>query len=348
HQNEGKVFVDKLPIESTVYVEPKSAGSRTERVFHFHIDGQQNYSTDKELPKLLSPQKWSQLKGRYLKSGFDECLRDNKLIAVYEDYWHQKWLHFLNAIDENALITKHKPQFVSFGGPVADIMATRYDNAFNWTVTALMVKGTIYLLKTGPQRSTSFEYNDWKYSALNMYHMITDRDDNRKNEYEKHFAINCLDVESHRLLTLNEVRAVDDKHREVDLKISKPARTAWERNYFTGKKLLRFWCKGWVQGMDRVVVANIHKQNNYKVLDVEARDVSRMLGQSQGKWSDRKCIEFLNSFLTFVKTCITDENTVYEFDYKTDREFVECKSYTKGSDIQSIDTLLRDGLKISD
>ena len=63
HQDQGKVLIDKLRVRTTGLV-AQSAGSRTERVFHFHTDGQHSYSTDKELPKLLSPQKWSELEGR--------------------------------------------------------------------------------------------------------------------------------------------------------------------------------------------------------------------------------------------------------------------------------------------
>ncbi|CAG2174546.1 unnamed protein product, partial [Oppiella nova] len=303
HEDQGKVLIDKLRVRTTGLV-AQGSGSRTERVFHFHTDGQHNYSTDKELPKLLSPQKWSQLEGRHMESGYEECLQNDGLITDYDKYWHQKWHHFLKAIHDNHLIAKYKPQFVSFGGPVADIMATRFDNAFNWMVTAVRVKGIIYLLKTGNRRPIVLEPNAWTYCALNFLHSITDRDDNRKNEYEKHFAINCLDVDSHRLLTLNEVKAVDDKHQEVDLKLVRAIRSARNHN-FMSKKLLKFWSKAWVQGMDQIVMANIEDDNH--ILDVEVRYVSQMPEQTHGKWSDDRCIEFLNRFLSFAKTCITED-----------------------------------------
>jgi hypothetical protein len=136
---EKKSLIDKMKINSNLIFEIKSFDS-FQQLFHFCIDRNGNYDSMKSIPKQLIIENKTHLRID-LEIGFIESFDNNKLITDYSDYKQKKWNYFLKCLDENQLISKIKPDFVSFGGPVADIMATVYDSGIHWKVLAQMFRG---------------------------------------------------------------------------------------------------------------------------------------------------------------------------------------------------------------
>lgn len=136
---EKKSLIDKMKINSNKIFEIKNFHS-FERLFDFCIDCDANYDSMKSIPKQLIIENKTHLRID-LEIGFIESFDNNKLITDYSDYKQKKWNYFLKCLDENQLISKSEPNFVSFSGPVADIMATVYDSGINWKVLAQMFRG---------------------------------------------------------------------------------------------------------------------------------------------------------------------------------------------------------------
>jgi len=136
---EEKVLINRIQINSNKIIQIKSF-DQFKQLKHFCINGDKNYDSSKPIPKLLLPQIKTNL---YLdlEKGFIQCFDNNKLITDYSDYKHKKWIYFLKCLDEYQLISEERPNFVSFGGPVADIMSTVYDSGIHWKVLAQMFRG---------------------------------------------------------------------------------------------------------------------------------------------------------------------------------------------------------------
>jgi len=261
-----------------------------------------------------------------LEIGFNDCLQNYGLIDDYGLYRDKKWEHFLQAIKDNNLVDKYKPEFVSFGGPVADILATVYDTSIEWKISAEKTNDVIYLFKSRNERVRGEYFTKQSlrrsYCGLKFLHLVTDRNDNELNESDKCFAINCVDFVGHKVLTLNEFDAIDDDNKAVDIKMVQRISSAKDQDFFVRKKLLRFWSKACVQGIDRLVIGNI-ESNNY-LLDIEERKVEDIPEDCAHKWSDINCLNFLNRFFAFVKSCITEEKVVFEFHFRSGEEYVVC------------------------
>ncbi|CAG2113446.1 unnamed protein product [Medioppia subpectinata] len=353
--------VDRLSIRSRGLIDNKWDESK-QRVLHFSIDCDQKYDTTKELPKLKASEEWPQLSTTDLETGFADCVEDNGLITDYEAYRELKWQSFHRALKDNDLIDKYKPQFVSFGGPVAEIMATVFDTSNNWKVSAQLTSGVIYFYKTRSERQQNpysvGNASRRTYCGLNFLHLITDREDIKMNEFHKFFGINCVTLDSHKLLTLNEIDAIDDNERPVDLKLVEESRSLRDDSYFEKKKSLRFWSKAWLQGMDEVVMATI---SHNVLMDIDSKKVPELAEMGSRYWSSDQCIHFLIRFLSFMKTCITDENMIYDFSFRRGDDSVECikqplndsnailpNSCTQESNVKDLETILDASLKISD
>lgn len=144
-KTEDKTLINSIKIKTNKLIENIVFDS-IERVSHFWIDGHNNYNTSKGLPKLNLPENCRKM-DLDLEEGFDDCFKNDGLIQDYYQYRDKKWEHFLQTIKDNDLVDKYKPQFVSFGGPIADILATVYDTSIEWKMTAQKTNGLTLLLQ---------------------------------------------------------------------------------------------------------------------------------------------------------------------------------------------------------
>ncbi|XP_054164719.1 uncharacterized protein LOC128962371 [Oppia nitens] len=338
NQKPRSVLVDKFKMRSNKVIDNCDKQLDITRVDNFVIDERLEVKDSKEFPKLKTIKELFEFQRIDLEIGFKECLANNGLIADYEIYRTKKWYHYLQRTKEYNLITKYKPKFVSFGGPVADIMATIYDTHIGWKISAEMVNDVIYFYKTRHERSQydnpSDRVNRRSYCLLNFFQLATDRDETDKSEYIKHFAINCVQLGSHRLMTLNEVDAIDDNGQSVDLKLVNLIRGSRDQQFFEKKKLLRFWSKAFIQGMDKIVIANI--DDNY-LKDIEVRKVSEIPESGASYWSSGRCIELLKRFLKFMKSNVKEERIVYDFDFNRGEEYVACYQTNDGKHVIPVD-----------
>jgi len=91
------------------------------------------------------------------------------------------------------------------------------------------VLGVIYLLKIQAESHfdrTYGEVNKQSFCRLKFLYFITDRKDNEINEFEKHFVINSFKLDSHKVLTLNEIDAIDQNGKTVDVKVVEAIKTS--------------------------------------------------------------------------------------------------------------------------
>ena len=188
----------------------------------------------------------------------------------------------------------------------------------------------IYFFKTRNERLQNEYFSNRSqrrsYCGLKFLHLITDRDDNQLNEFEKCFAINCIEFGLHKILSLNELDAIDDSvSRCVDIKLIQKICSAKDQEFFQKKKLLRFWSKAAVQGIERIVIGNMN--SNHYLEDIEERKVETIPDLCAHKWSHIHCMGFLNRFFTFMKECMTEENIIYEFHFKSGEDFVVCNRF---------------------
>ncbi len=169
------------------------------------------------------------------------------------------------------------------------------------------------------------EVNKCSFCGLKFLYFITDRNETQINEFEKHFVIKSFKLDSHKLLTLNEIDAIDQNGKAIDVKVVEAIKTSKSQEFFNRKKLLRFWSKCSVQGIDKIVIGN-RNSNNF-LIDIEEREVKSIPENCSAYWSDSKCIEFLDRLLHFMKKCITEEMIVYEFSFNRGEEFVSCNRF---------------------
>jgi len=134
--------------------------------------------------------------------------------------------------------------------------------------------------------------------------------------------INSFKLDSHKVLTLNEIDAIDQNGKTVDVKVVQTIKTSKSQEFFNRKKLMRFWAKASVQGIDQLIFGN-RNSDNY-LIDIEEREVDKIPELCSAYWSDKKCTEFLNRLLDFMKKCITEEIIIYEFTFNRGEECVEC------------------------
>ena len=210
---------------------------------------------------------------------------------------------------------------VSFGGPVADILTAANNYLFGDIFRAQMHENVIYLWKTWGLGQTSRSSDPLMYSRLNLLHLTTDRRvDEINSEYDKYFAINLIEYESHRLLTLSEVDAIDDNESIFGINTSRLIRSAKDQQFFSQNKLLRVWSKAVIQGSDRCLIANTSNDNI--LADIQVYKVSDILESTANYWSHIVSIDFLNRFLTFVKNTVINDKNIYEFVFNRGRKYV--------------------------
>ncbi len=112
-----------------------------ESLMHFSIDSQLNYL---EKDPFLNSIYYK--KGLNLEEGFNEAVVKQKLITNYDKYRNQKWTHFLKCLIDNQIIAKERPDFVSLGGLISDVLIAVYQEfQRNETLFALRFRGFDYL-----------------------------------------------------------------------------------------------------------------------------------------------------------------------------------------------------------
>jgi hypothetical protein len=140
-----KLFIKKMRFSCDSTYDEFNNFDSFENLMHFSIDSQLNYLENKSIPKLDLPQERTRLRLN-LEEGFNEVVVKQKLITNYNNYRNQKWTHFLKCLIDNQIIAKEKPDFVSFGGLISDVLSAFYlDFQPNETLFALRFRGFDYL-----------------------------------------------------------------------------------------------------------------------------------------------------------------------------------------------------------
>lgn len=309
----------------------------TDRVTHFWIDTRMEYNLSKPLPKLNFPDNPEDIEFD-LTEGFDEW----DLINDYSSYRDLKWSYLLRTIRDQALIDRYEPDFVSFGGPLAEIMATIYDTGIGWKVWAQKINGlsthsadcrycfewfviaslgVIFIRKIQTERvKTDHQLKQFQkdsFAILKYLHFLTDKKYDNMSEAVKCFVVNSLELADHKILSLSEIHVVDDSDRIVEAKLLERPNNM---DHYLKKKLLRFWTKALVQGAERLVVGT--KLSN-SLVSVEELTMDKIVKQCAKKWSAKYCFDSLNRFLHFLKQCLNDDN-VHELVYNRGEESIQC------------------------
>jgi hypothetical protein len=115
---------------------------------HFSIDSQLNYLENRSIPKLELPQERTRLRLN-LEEGFNEAVDNQILITDYDKYRNQKWTHFLKCLIDNQIIVKEKPDFVSFGGLISDVLSAVYQHFLPNEMRKTQRKMTLFALSFG-------------------------------------------------------------------------------------------------------------------------------------------------------------------------------------------------------
>ena len=210
-------------------------------------------------------------------------------------------------------------------------MKTPYDSRDKWLIQAVKFNGVIYLCKTRKEQKFQGKHGEvtqQSYCTLKFVWMFTDRDENQMNEHEKYFVVWKSQFGDHKMLTFNEIVAVDGLGQFIDMKVIPSYFTFdYEKATFKSKKafrqrMLKWWCNSIISGNKQVVIG---KRNVNNILtEIETKTMEDIVNYSKPHWSQHKCMDFLNRFLDFIKQNVNDELEVYQFDYNTGQDYINC------------------------
>jgi hypothetical protein len=164
-------------------------------------------------------------------------------------------------------------------------------------------------------------------------HLVTDRSNLNTNDFERHFSIGKFKLNENKLITLNEINAIDENKNSIKIITRIIFKSMRVIKNFDKKYYLYNWSYSTVTGVKKLVFGNFDK--NHILNDIEECYVESIPESYREYWSDCKCFNFLDCLLTFMKECVTEELVIYEFEFNSDNRNITCYKHETDAQIDS-------------
>lgn len=327
--------VDTLIIEENL---DKSAASirKPQRLGFYslqlnHNNQSRTYSPDKSQLKYLAMNSFHNLHYDLL-AGFrgdimwsaDDVTLDNFLRWILEN--RNKFVVGKQVPSVRTLNT----DFVSYRGVLSRVMLTPYEMKQDWMLMAVKYCGTIYLhgMKTDAQKlelENRDEYmNKMSFSGHRFEEHVTkgmnDEEDEVRLEEGKSGQF-CIIFRSrlkdHSLVYAAEMDCVENKselnapllnQKFIEIKTTASFDRKVQYDSFCRYKAPKWWVQSYLSGVDAIFVGFRDRDN---VVRKATRLKNNSLPGLCGSWNPQVCINFLDRFFNFLKTCVTNEMTCY-------------------------------------
>lgn len=245
------------------------------------------------------------------------CLKQTKSNNKDDFQNSDKFLHF------GSLNT----DFFCWRGLLTHIVCLPYENREDLLVAVIKFRGSYFLCEfeteakriereteTPRQKAMSawglkFE----QYVTSDTPHGIP-HINNAVNTNEEFGSVVRSRLEHHSLVYGAEVDCIDptspDENKYVELKTSRVIQAQRQYENFCKFKLIKWWAQSFLIGISKVVCGFrddngvVLKLQDYPVLDMPAMAKSAL----QNPWKPAVCFNFLNEFLNFVKSVVTEDN----------------------------------------
>ncbi|RWS30576.1 protein Dom3Z-like protein [Leptotrombidium deliense] len=234
--------------------------------------------------------------------------------------------------------------FICFRGLLSLILNTPYERKEDWCIHAVKFNGTIYMLAKLTERRLREEENKSEYAQKASFggyrfeeYVCTEKQNNpprtqlidglNRNEFNVVFRSR---LNSHSLVYGAEVDCIkpngDPKKLDfVEIKTTKEFENKRQHDTFCRYKALKWWSQSYLAGIKTIVCG--YRDDNFHVQRVDTYSANSLCNLGAEFWNSSVCLNFLDSFLTFVKKCVTkeDQNITYEFYWSPNSNEIVCK-----------------------
>ena len=277
------------------------------------------------------------------EGGRQHCVMKNTgLVELF------KWI--INHRDKFALQAEDKKStclntdFVAYRGTLTQMMVCPYERFDDLLIHAQKFNGTIYLnMVRSPEKQAKDDnrdefLNQLSYGGLHFEEFITKplhppREDSFKSD--GHDELCCMvrtRLKSHSLVYGAEMDCVDKPGNVEELSLSnfieiKTTRMInSDRDYDNwSRKLVKWWAQSYMIGLSKLVCG--YRDDNLVVRKLEKMNIHDFPSMGSRFWSHAVCLNWLNEFLTFMKTCAKEEGCIYKFYWRPKSDVVCFKSF---------------------
>ncbi|RWS13483.1 protein Dom3Z-like protein [Dinothrombium tinctorium] len=222
--------------------------------------------------------------------------------------------------------------FVCFRGLIAQIMSTPYERNEDWCIHATKFNGTIYLINKVTERKKAVEANRDDscnracFAGFRFEHYICTKKPGtmpKKNLIDTNISQNQLcavfrtRLNTHSCVYAAEMDCIESDNPKIlnfiEIKTTKEFESKRQYDNFRRYKILKWWAQSYLVGI-KTIVCGYRDERNY-VRKIERFSVDRLRELGEEYWSPNICLNFLDTFFTFVKQCayVDDPKRVFEF-----------------------------------
>lgn len=249
--------------------------------------------------------------------------------------------------NEAAPLSTLSTDFVAFRGLLTTIMCTPYEKREGWQIFAVKHRGTIYLRQMDTEAKLKAEANKsesqhrmcswgYKFEQFILDDLRKEREESF-NEHRKLEPVNeneefcCLfrtrlgshsvvygaEMDGYRLrtpsegpLNLDDFDLNQDGHF-IELKTSRVIDSPRLEASFARHKLIKWWCQSFLVC---IPVVTCGFRNDHGIVNrLTDYPTAKLPSIGANFWLPNVCMNFLESFLTFSKATILDEDVLYRF-----------------------------------
>ena len=238
-------------------------------------------------------------------------------------------------------------------------MLSPYERSEKWMICATKFRNTIYLCQFNgdekfPQPDDFFNrlsfsgYRFEKYLCSHIEDVPPDPnyvDVHNNNQYCCVMRSRISDQHSsHSFVCGAEVDCQIPKFKEVpgtlsnfiEIKSTRKIKTQSQYDSFIKYKLIKWWAQSYLVGVPKVYVG--YRNDKFQIQETELLSIEKFPELGQHYWSANVCLNFLNQFLSFIKSNVTidDPNVVYQFEFEPKEHEISCKRLTEPGHYQII------------
>ncbi|XP_053212386.1 decapping and exoribonuclease protein-like [Panonychus citri] len=238
-----------------------------------------------------------------------------------------------NEEDDEGKVEEVSIDFICYTRMLRSVMNAPYNNRQDWICIAIKVRESIILDEIDTpsrQASTDGQTNRQKaasYAGYKFEEIITRRYDgvhrptHDEGNRDSFYIVSKVKLNKHTILYCNRVDCAlnkDQLDKPVDKMEFAQIKTR-SANYYTAhqaktffwrKKVIPWWIESMLGNINQIVCGD--KDDNFYIRKISKLQVNS-LPDERNIWSPRTCVTFLDMFLSFIKSMVTDELTPYRF-----------------------------------
>ncbi|CAL1537402.1 unnamed protein product [Lymnaea stagnalis] len=316
----------------------------------FSYDEKRQYQRDRSQLRVFAPPDDRNTCNFDLRKGYSKMIKKDETVQTHLDgilHWIMKNKELLlvtpnknldkTEITKKELFHRHKYDFVCWRGLLTRLLCVPYENQEDLLVAVIYFRGTYYMCefdtetkkkqkeKTTPKQEEmcawGFKFEQYVTADKTGAVPNAELPVNTNAEFG---SIVCSRLANHSLMFGAEVDCEDvnckNGNNYVELKTSRIIESQRQYENFCRFKLLKWWAQSYVLGIPSIVCG--FRDDNGVVKKLEDYSVSKIprLVQAALKnpWRPTVCFNFLNEFLQFVKTNVTEtsDRCVYVFKWQ--------------------------------